>query len=88
MQNPNVPRHDDISVKLDIGVLSDISNPLISIPIRWKSWNLSKFYVPDYRLISNILSVTMIGFAYYIYSIVLNCIQTSFGLENIAWYRV
>ena len=29
MQNPNVPRHDDISVKLDIGVLSDISYPLI-----------------------------------------------------------
>ena len=54
MQNPNVPRHDDISVKLDIGVLSDISYPLISIPVRWKSWNLSKFYVPDYRIISKI----------------------------------
>ena len=47
MQNPNVPRHDDISLKLDIGVLSDMSYPLISIPVRWKSWNLSKFYVPE-----------------------------------------
>ena len=52
MLNPNLPRHDDISLKLDIGVLSDMSYPLISIPVRWKSWNLSKFYVPDYRLVS------------------------------------
>ena len=88
MQNPNVPRHDNILVKLDIGVPSDISYRLISIPARWKSRNLSKFYVPDYRLLSIILSVTMIGFAYYIYSTVLNCIPKSFGLNNIAWYRM
>ena len=88
MQKPNVPRHDDISMKLDIGVLFDISYPLISSSVRWKSWNLSKFYVPDYRLIKKILSVIMIGFAYYIYSIVLNCIQKSFGLDYIAWYRM
>ena len=31
MQNPNVPRHDDISVKLDISVLSDISTDLYQI---------------------------------------------------------
>ena len=85
MQNPNVPRHDNILVELEIGVPSDISYRLISIPARWKS---RKFYVPDYRVLSIILSVTMIGFAYYIYSIVLNCIQKSFGLNNIAWYRM
>ena len=88
MQNPNVSRHDNILVKLDIGVPSDISYRLISIPAGWKSKNLSKFYVPDYRLLSIMLSVTMIGFAYYIYSIVLNCIQKSFGLNNVAWYTM
>ena len=88
MQNPNVPRHDNILVKLSIGVPSDISSRLFSIPARWKSRNLSKFYIPDYRLLSIILSVTTIGFVYYIYSIVLNCIQKSFGMNDIAWYRM
>ena len=30
----------------------------------------------------------MIGLAYYIYNIVLNCIQKSFGLNNVALYRI
>ena len=30
----------------------------------------------------------MIDFAYYIYSIALNCIQKSFGLDNVSWYRM
>ena len=49
MQNPNVPRHDNILVKLDIGVPSDISYRLIS------ARNLSKFcsWLPSF--INNII---------------------------------
>ena len=82
MQNPNVPRHDNILVKLNIGVSSDVSRH-ISIPARWKSRNSSKFYVPDYRHLSIMLSETMSGFAYYIYNVVLNCIQKSSGYNCI-----
>ena len=61
MQNPNVPRHDDISVKLDIGVLSDISYALILKFILNSMYLITVFYQKYYPWLWLVLHITYIA---------------------------